>query len=409
MTRAIAAYAEPGDALLLVSGDRFPLFQFRYDALPKRAQLPDVTTLSVVQVSPQDVERVLAPLAQTHQRVWLAEVEKNLQDADGLLAGWLDKNRHVVWRESYGYNRLSLYGTETEPPMVIRQAGDYPQQAYISALQMQDQAPVLSGVTLMGYDLPVPTVGPGDVAHLVVYLRATQPFTVGMVLLPSTDLKANRREHVLERWTNRIEPEQGITRVRFDIPIFAATPPGEYRFVLVGIVSYPAPRNPVTLDTPLRIIGTRRLETVASVPNCCDWRLGESIRLVGYQSPTQVKPGGALPIKLFWRTTEKLVTRYTVFVHLVGTQHNPKTNGPLWAGHDSEPLDGGYPTPQWFVNTTIADTHVLQLPPETPPGEYEVWAGMYTQPDIQRLSVYNLQGDLVGDHVLLGKVTVVAR
>ena len=63
MTRAVAAYAEPGDALLLVSGDRLPLFQFRYDVLPDRAQLPDVTTLSVVKVTPQDVERVLVPLA----------------------------------------------------------------------------------------------------------------------------------------------------------------------------------------------------------------------------------------------------------------------------------------------------------------------------------------------------------
>ena len=120
MTRAVAAYAEPGDALLLVSGDRFPLFQFRYDVLPNRAQLPDVTTLSVVKVTPQDVERVLVPLAQSHKRVWLAEVEKNLQDPDGLLAGWLDKNRNVVWREDYGYNRLSLYSVDTEPPVVGR-------------------------------------------------------------------------------------------------------------------------------------------------------------------------------------------------------------------------------------------------------------------------------------------------
>lgn len=80
MTRAVAAYAEPGDALLLVSGDRFPLFQFQYDVLPDRARLPDVTTLPVVQVTPQDVERVLVPLAHSHRRVWLAEVERNLQD-----------------------------------------------------------------------------------------------------------------------------------------------------------------------------------------------------------------------------------------------------------------------------------------------------------------------------------------
>ena len=386
MTRAIAAYAEPGDALLLVSGDRFPLFQFRYDILPDRAQFPDVTTLSVVKVTPQDVEHVLAPLAQNHKRVWLAEVEKNLQDPDGLLAGWLDKNRNPVWREDYGYNRLSLYGADQKPLIVTERMGDYLQQVDLGKAMLQ------------GYDLPVREVRPGDVAHLVTYLKVSEPFT----LTTSLALMDDSDRRVLESRQEWVEPQRGLIRVRFDAPVYTRTPPGEYHFELSSSA------QSVWLDILLRIADTPKLETVTSVFQRDD-QMGQSIRLAGFYAPTQVKPGGQLPVKLHWRTPDKIKERYTVFVQLVGAQHNPRTNGPLWAGHDSEPLDGGYPTTQWFVNTTIADPHTLTVPPDAPPGEYELWVGMYTQPDIKRLPVYDAQGNLVGDHVVLGKVMVTAK
>ena len=387
MTRAVAAYAEPGDALLLVSGDRFPLFQFRYDVLPDRAQLPDVTTLSVVKVTPQDVERVLVPLAAGHKRVWLAEVEKNLQDADGLLAGWLDENRHVVWREDFSYNRLSLYSVDAEPPIVVGRAGDYSQSGDIGP------------ATWQGYDLPVSQVKPGDVAYLVVYLKVNEPFT----LTTSLVWPGEAGFRTLAVRPERLEPLRGTTRVRFDVPIYARTPPGQYRFALSS------PASDLVLDQPLRIVGTPPLERVAAVPNTRDLRLGESAHLVGFDAPTQVKPGAQLPVQLYWRTPAKIKERYTVFVQLVGTQYNPRTNGPLWSGHDGEPLDGGYPTTQWFENVTIADAHTLAIPPDAPPGEYELWAGLYTQPDIRRLPVYDSQANLVGDHVVLEKVMVTAK
>jgi len=385
MTRAVAAYAEPGDALLLVSGDRFPLFQFRYDVLPDRTRLPDVTTLSVVKVTPHDVDQVLAPLVQNHKRIWLAEVEKNLQDPDGLLASWLDKNRNAVWREGYGYNRLTLYSVDAELPLDTEWTGDHLQQADIG------------GGVLQGYDLPVRQVEPGDVVHMAAYVQVTSPFTLTVSL-------ADAQGRMLESRTEWVaRPRDGVSRMRFDVPVYVNTPPGDYHFILSAFTRH------LSLNTPLRIVGTLPLESVTAIPNPCDLRLGQSVHLVGFQAPGQARPGGQLPVKLYWRTPEKLEEQYTVFVQLVGTQHNPKTNGPLWAGHDSQPLDGGYPTTQWFVNAPIADTHVLTIPSDTPPGEYELWAGMYTQPDVKRLPVYDPLGNPVGDHIVLEKVQVMAK
>jgi hypothetical protein len=319
--------------------------------------------------------------------VWLAEVEKNLQDPDGLLAGWLDQNRHAVWREDYGYNRLSLYSVDNEPPTILRRVGDYSQSGDVGK------------ATLQSYDLPVSQVVPGDVAHLVVYLKVNEPFTLttSLVLLDDASF------HTLELRQEPLELERGMIRIRFDVPIYTHTPPGKYQFVLSSLSS------DLVLDQPLRIVGTPPLEKVAAIPNTRDFRFDESVHLVGFQAPTQVKSGSQLPVKLYWSAPSKIAERFTVFVQLVGTQHNPKTNGPLWAGHDSEPLDGGYPTTQWFVNVPIADTHILTIPPDTPPGEYELWVGMYTQPDIRRLPIYDAPGNLVGDHVVLDKVKVMGK
>jgi hypothetical protein len=215
---------------------------------------------------------------------------------------------------------------------------------------------------------------------------------------------ANQAGHILELQTERIVPASfGVMRVRFEVPIYVRTPPGEYHFVLS------AQSGSLPLKMPLHIVGTPPLETGMSVSNLLDLRLGQSVRLVGFDASRPIEPGSPLRVKLYWQTPIKLKERYTVFVQLVGTEYNSKTNGPLWAGHDSEPLDGGYPTTQWFVDVPIADTHVLTIPSDAPPGDYELWAGMYTQPDIKRLPVYDRQGNLVGDHVVLGKVKIIGK
>jgi hypothetical protein len=254
----------------------------------------------------------------------------------------------------------------------------------------------IGGMLLQGYDLPIQEIEPGDTAHLVLYLKVDKPYTLTTSLVLS-----DGSGQVLESHDEWLTPQRGIARVRFDVPAYARTPPGEYSFQLSSGT------NSVFLARRLRITGTPEPDFMRYYAG--DWRLGQFVHLIGFKVERQVGPGSQLPVYLYWQTPVKLKERYTVFAQLVGTQYNSKTNGPLWAGHDSEPLDGGYPTTQWFVDVPIADTHVLTIPHDTPPGEYELWAGMYTQPDIKRLPVYDSQGNLVGDHVVLGKVTVMAK
>ena len=98
-----------------------------------------------------------------------------------------------------------------------------------------------------------------------------------------------------------------------------------------------------------------------------------------------------------------------MFTHLLGQAHNPKTQGPVWAGHDSVPADGGYPTSQWLVGDVIVDHHPLVVDPDAPAGTYQIEVGMYTWPDGVRLPITDRSGEPLGDHIILDWTVDVVR
>ena len=144
-------------------------------------------------------------------------------------------------------------------------------------------------------------------------------------------------------------------------------------------------------------------------------RLGPSITLVGYSlssserngAPT-ARPGGSVTLDLYWSVAEKLDRDYTVFTHLLGEAHNPRTQGPVWGQHDSQPADGGYPTTQWLVGDVIVDRHIIPVDEGAPSGEYRIEVGLYTVGDGSRLDVWGPGGEAWGDHVPLDTPVTVA-
>jgi hypothetical protein len=90
-----------------------------------------------------------------------------------------------------------------------------------------------------------------------------------------------------------------------------------------------------------------------------------------------------------------------IFVHLLGSAHNPATGGPVWGGRDSRPVDGGYPTNQWMVGEVIVDRHVVSLDENAPPGEYQIEVGMYNPHNGERLPVTLADGTFGGDRLIL--------
>jgi hypothetical protein len=126
--------------------------------------------------------------------------------------------------------------------------------------------------------------------------------------------------------------------------------------------------------------------------------LANQIRLLGYDArlqPPTAETEGTYHLTLFWSSTASIPADYTVFIHV------RDTNGTIVTQGDSQPLGGDYPTSRWRPNETIIDPHQIPLPPDLPPGEYQIWVGMY---QLERLP---LVADTSGENaILLGSMTI---
>ncbi len=98
-------------------------------------------------------------------------------------------------------------------------------------------------------------------------------------------------------------------------------------------------------------------------------RLTSGVNLIGY---TIERPAwDQLQVTLYWWAARSPSQSYTVFTQVLDGEGN------LVAGHDSSPADGATPTHTWVPGHVYADTHLIELPLNLPPGTYRVVAGMY--------------------------------
>ena len=84
-----------------------------------------------------------------------------------------------------------------------------------------------------------------------------------------------------------------------------------------------------------------------------------------------LEPGAVLPVQLVWRALVTPRARYKVFLQLLNS------DGVLVAQRDSEPAGGSSRTTTWTPGATIIDNHGLFIPPDIPPGDYQLIAGLY--------------------------------
>jgi len=137
--------------------------------------------------------------------------------------------------------------------------------------------------------------------------------------------------------------------------------------------------------------------TIGMTPIQADFN-GE-VALIGYRVGP-ARPGDALEVTLSWLAQRTMSRSYKVFVHIVDD------TGHLWAQHDSPPLNYGSSTMHWHPGELIVDPHRVPLPPNLPPGRYQVRVGMYDEQTIMRLPVVDAAGQPVDNQVLLSLVQV---
>jgi len=124
----------------------------------------------------------------------------------------------------------------------------------------------------------------------------------------------------------------------------------------------------------------RRLRDEYSPPTRAEVRFGRSAGLLGYGlEPREARAGEELELAYYWQTLRRMTEDFTVFVHLV-------RDGRVRFVHDHEPLHGRYSTSSWREGELVRERYRVRLPPELPPGEYELRIGLWNPKTGRRLS-----------------------
>jgi hypothetical protein len=124
-----------------------------------------------------------------------------------------------------------------------------------------------------------------------------------------------------------------------------------------------------------------------------DARLGDAIRLRGYRYADN---GSGIDLTLYWQAVQTPLDDYKVFVHL--TDQNDR----IIEQRDRSPVDEQRPTTTWVPGEWLIDRYQIDLPP----GEYNLWVGMYRPQDSVRLLAASQDGSVSDNRILLTKIQV---
>ncbi len=143
----------------------------------------------------------------------------------------------------------------------------------------------------------------------------------------------------------------------------------------------------------VRVAPQRPLAVTPTHP--LDYRLGEAIRLVGYDLTGGVEAGDVLTVTLYWRADGAPGGDYRVFVHLLDAR------GEIVTQHDGPPRWGRYPTWAWQRGDVVPDERVLSVPAAAAGGPFSLAVGMYRPDTMERLPVTGPAGPLPEGRILL--------
>jgi hypothetical protein len=321
--------------------------------------------------------------------VWLVTNPNGQQiDPERLVPAWLAAHAAGVFPWPYGETGLTLYAADRERAHTGRDLT----AGYAAGPGREGQP--LAGGELLAATLPLDRYLTGDTLHVALLWARPRIGPARLIL----DGPA-RRELPLQDWP---AASTGPTRQQADWPLLADLPPGRYRLTLAD------DRRALPIAA-FDLVARRRTATAAGIDitHPLDLRLGESIRLLGYDLPrASLGRGETLPLTLYWEAAAAVPGRYKVFTHLVGEVYNAERGNFLWGGQDNEPVGDQLPTTQWTPGEQIRDAYRIRLDPGAPPGKYRLEVGMYGLIDGARLPVTAADGKSRGDTVVLGEIEV---
>lgn len=286
------------------------------------------------------------------------------------------------------------------PLLTIAPAYAWPQPVAMAAIPNPTDILFGDAIRLLGHELPAEVV-PGQPVDLALYWQTDRPLTrsyfiavrvldpAGQVVTGADMLPAGGRYSTVVWESGRpfrdvyhlppISEDAIPGRGTVLVVVYPRGAPGEPLPVTVGgqFTGYEARPGAIKLPPPATRLEPSRLSGAT---------FDGSFRLMGYDAPETAHPGDPLALTLFWEALQPDGRDYTVFVHLVDGA------GELVTQSDGPPRTGMYPTGIWSAGEQVRDEHVLGLPPDLPPGKYEIRVGLYDPASGARLVAYEGDG-----------------
>lgn len=186
--------------------------------------------------------------------------------------------------------------------------------------------------------------------------------------------------------------------------VLPAYPAGKRRQgLLTGLFSWPHPTVTEYIDLArVRVEERQRRFAVPSIRHTVEANMAHKVKFLGYDlGATDVRAGDTLHLTLYWQALTKMNESYKVFTHLTDDR------GRIWGQHDSIPANWSQPTTGWVKGEIVVDEHEITIKPDAPSGAYILAVGLYDEATGQRLPVYDAQGQLQGDKIVLGSIEIV--
>jgi hypothetical protein len=155
--------------------------------------------------------------------------------------------------------------------------------------------------------------------------------------------------------------------------------PVERTFPQIEVQHYLLPENAFLSEEP-------------TIAHPADFNFGNRLQLLGYTQPNNRQ------VILFWEALQQLDQDYRVSLVLRDTA------GQSWGQWDGRPSAYLYPTDRWRVGQIVFGRYDLTAIPGTPPGDYGLEVGVYTEEDPEGLDVLDLAGAPQGKRAMLGAV-----
>ena len=127
-------------------------------------------------------------------------------------------------------------------------------------------------------------------------------------------------------------------------------------------------------------------------------QFADHVTLTGYSLSRRLPvPGEEMTVTLYWTAAGPVAGSYTIFAHLLTDSFE------MFGGADLKPSTQ---TEGWAAGETVETVHSFTVPPDAPPGLYQIEIGLYTRPDFRRLRVLDRINPAQEDRLLIGPLRI---